>query len=158
MTRIVTRIAIEDMEDFARGAAFLGTGGGGDPHSGRLFAETMMRTHGAPEVVGVDDVPDDANCFIVAMMGAPTVIVEKLFNGEDAELAVASLERYTGVKADYIIPAEIGGINSTLPIAFAARRGVPVVDCDGMGRAFPEIQMVTYNVYGVSVTPLAIAN
>lgn len=154
----MTKIAIEDMEDFARGAAFLGTGGGGDPHSGRLFSETMMRRHGVPDIVSVEDVPDDANCFTIAMMGAPTVIVEKLFNGEDAELALSKLEKYLGVKADYLVPAEIGGVNSTLPMAIAARRGLPVVDGDGMGRAFPEIQMVTYNVYGVPITPMAIAN
>lgn len=154
----MTRISIDEMEDFARGAAFLGTGGGGDPHSGRLFAETMMRRYGPPEMVEVDDVPDDANCFSIAMMGAPTVIVEKLFNGEDAELAISRLEKYTGRKADYILPIEIGGINSTLPLAIAARRGLPVVNCDGMGRAFPELQMVTYNIYGVSISPMAMTN
>lgn len=146
------------MEDFARGAAFLGTGGGGDPHSGRLFAETMMARHGAPEIVAVDDVPDDAVCFTIAMMGAPTVIVEKLFRGDDAELAVSRLEKYLGHKADFIAPIEIGGINSTLPLALAAQRGLPLVNCDGMGRAFPELQMVTYNVYGVSISPMAMAN
>ena len=154
----MTNITLEDMEDFARGAAFLGTGGGGDPHSGKLFAETMMKQHGVPDLVDVDDVPDDANCFTIAMMGAPTVIVEKLFNGDDAELALSRLEKYLGVKADYILPIEVGGINSTLPMALAAKRGLPVIDADGMGRAFPELQMVTYNVYGVSIAPMAMAN
>jgi len=154
----MTSITIDDMEDFARGAAFLGTGGGGDPHAGRLFGESMMRRYGAPEIVAVDDVPDHAHCFTIAMMGAPTVILEKLFNGEDAELALNKLEKYLGIMADYIVPAEIGGINSTLPLAVAARRGLPVVDGDGMGRAFPELQMITYNVYGVPIAPMAIAN
>src|SRR5690606_73537 len=45
-----------------------------------------------------------------------------------------------------------------LPLAVAARRGLPVIDADGMGRAFPEIQMVTYNVYGVPIAPVVIAN
>jgi hypothetical protein len=76
------KIAIADMMDLARGATFLGTGGGGDPYSGRLFAEQMIHRHGAPEMVSVADVPDDAACYIIAMMGAPTVIVEKLMNGK----------------------------------------------------------------------------
>jgi hypothetical protein len=33
-----------------------------------------------------------------------------------------------------------------------------VVDADGMGRAFPELQHETFNVYGVSGTPMAITN
>ncbi len=42
-----------------------------------------------------------------------------------------------------------------LPIAAAARRGIPLVDADGMGRAFPELQMVTFTIGGASATPLA---
>ena len=41
------------------------------------------------------------------------------------------------------MPMEAGGVNSMLPIAAAARLNLPMVDCDGMGRAFPELQMVT---------------
>jgi hypothetical protein len=32
-----------------------------------------------------------------------------------------------------------------------------VVDADGMGRAFPELQMETFSVYGIAGSPLAIA-
>ena len=39
-----------------------------------------------------------------------------------------------------ILVAEIGGANALCPLTVAARLGLPVVDCDGMGRAFPEIQ------------------
>ena len=45
-----------------------------------------------------------------------------------------------------------------IPIVAAARAGLPIVNCDGMGRAFPEIQMTTFNVYGVSVTPAVVVN
>ena len=36
--------------------------------------------------------------------------------------------------------------------------GIPLVDADGMGRAFPEIQMVTPTMYGVSATPTFLVN
>ncbi len=45
-----------------------------------------------------------------------------------------------------------------IPIAVAARRGLPLIDADGMGRAFPELQMVTFNVYGVPISPFVITN
>jgi len=152
------KLEIEDIVDFARGAAFLGVGGGGDPHIGRLFCEHTMQTHGAPEVVDLADLPHDANVYTIAMMGAPTVMVEKLCCGEDAELAISKLEARTGKKATHILACEIGGINATLPIAMASKRGIPLINADGMGRAFPEIQMVTFNVYGVPITPMVIAN
>lgn len=45
-----------------------------------------------------------------------------------------------------------------LPIAAAARLGLPLVDCDGMGRAFPELQMVTFTIGGVKATPMALTD
>jgi hypothetical protein len=32
------------------------------------------------------------------------------------------------------------------------------VDADGMGRAFPELQMTTFHIYGISITPMAISD
>jgi uncharacterized protein len=152
------KIELEMLEDFARGAAFLGTGGGGDPYIGRLFCAHAIEVYGAPRMMSLEEVPDTANVFTVAGMGAPTVLVEKLLSLEDVHLAVSKLEAHLGRRADAIIAAECGGINATLPIAYAAMRQLPVIDADGMGRAFPGIHMVSFNVYGVSCTPMAIAN
>jgi len=55
------------------------------------------------------------------------------------------------------MPIECGGINSMIPLIVAAETGLPVVDADGMGRAFPELSMETFAVYGVHGSPLAIA-
>jgi DUF917 family protein len=146
------------LKDFARGAAFLGTGGGGDPYIGRLCCAHAIDVYGAPEMIPLEALHDDANVFSVAGMGAPTVLVEKMFSLEEAHLAVSKLEAFLDRGADAIIAAECGGINATLPLAYAAMRRLPVVDADGMGRAFPALQMVSFNVYGVSCTPMAIAN
>ena len=45
-----------------------------------------------------------------------------------------------------------------LPIAASARLGIPMVDADGMGRAFPELQMVTFTIGGVKATPMALTD
>lgn len=152
------KINLENLEDFAYGAAFLGTGGGGDPYLGKLFTRQALIEHGAPDLMALKDVPDDAKVFCVAMMGAPTILIEKLFSIEDLDLAVRTLEEKLGFQADIIIPAEIGGINATVPVAYAAYRGLPVLDADGMGRAFPSLEMITYNVLGVPCTPMSLAN
>lgn len=152
------KLTVDVMADLARGSAFLGTGGGGDPYAGRLYAEHMVQTHGAPELVHPSEIPDDANVFLFGMIGAPTVLVEKLMAGPECDLTIDLMEKATGRKADYIISAEIGGLNSVIPVAMAARRGIPIVDADGMGRAFPEIQMTTFNVYGVPISPIVIVN
>lgn len=152
------KISLEDLPYIATGAAFLGTGGGGDPYIGRMLATSAIEEFGPPELVSVESLADDANVYTIAMLGAPTVLVEKGACGDDIDLALAQLQEYTGRRADAVIPIEIGGVNSLVPVMAAARTGLPLVDADGMGRAFPEIQMVTYNVHGVSCTPLVVTD
>ncbi len=152
------KLTLDDIEDFARGAAFLGAGGGGDPYIGRLMLEQVMAETGPVTFVDIEDIDDNALLVPTAMMGAPTVMIEKLPNGGEAELSLKAVETYMGRKATAIMPAEIGGINALLPVVLAARLGLPVVDCDGMGRAFPELQMVTFSVFGHSASPLAITD
>jgi DUF917 family protein len=147
----------EQLTDLARGAALLGTGGGGDPLIGRLLVEQAMREHGPVTVLDPDELEDDAFVIPTAMMGAPTVMVEKIPSGTEPVRALRALEAHLGRKADATMPIECGGINSMIPLFVAARTGLPVVDADGMGRAFPELQMETFSVYGVPGSPMAIA-
>lgn len=153
MTRTVTA---EDMRDLARGAAVLGTGGGGDPHVGRLLAERILRERGPVELVSLDDVPADACVMPVGMMGAPTVMIEKLPSTEQVGDGVTALARYLGKQPTHVACIEAGGVNSTLPFVAAAQLGLPLIDGDGMGRAFPELQMVMPTLYGIQGTPMSI--
>ncbi|MDQ0643159.1 DUF917 domain-containing protein [Microbacterium murale] len=148
-------ITAEDIPGLARGAAVLGTGGGGDPYIGALLAAQALRQHGDVTVVSVDEVPDDALVLTVAMMGAPTVMVEKLPSLDEVVAPVHALSASLGRPVTHIACAEVGGVNSTIPIAAAAALGLPLIDADGMGRAFPELQMVLPTLYGVAASPLA---
>jgi DUF917 family protein len=148
----------ENIEELALGAAFLGTGGGGDPHTGRLLLERAMEGVDSIRIISVDEVPDDALVAPTAMMGAPTVLIEKLPNGAEAQQSLARLEQALGQKAFAVMPAEIGGLNALLPLVLAAKTGLPVVDADGMGRAFPELQMTTFHVHGHSASPIAMTD
>src|SRR5262249_24801829 len=148
----------QDLADLARGAALLGTGGGGDPYVGRLMVEQAMAEGGEVRLISLDEVPDDALVIPTAMMGAPTVLVQKIPSGRERLAPLGALESYLGRRAYATMPMECGGINSTMPLVVGARLGLPVIDADGMGRAFPELQMETFHVYGVPGTPMAITN
>jgi DUF917 family protein len=151
------KLGLDQLTDLARGAALLGTGGGGDPLIGRLLVEQAIREHGPVTVLDPEELDDDAFVIPTAMMGAPTVMVEKIPSGAEPVAALRALEAHLGRSADATMPIECGGINSMIPLFVAARTGLPVVDADGMGRAFPELQMETFSVYGVPGTPMAIA-
>ncbi|USQ79152.1 DUF917 domain-containing protein [Ornithinimicrobium faecis] len=152
-------LTADAVRDLARGAAVLGTGGGGDPHVGALLAEQAIVAHGPVEVVPLNELPDDAMVVMVAMMGAPTVMVEKLPSLEEVRAAVQAAESALPEGTiTHIVCAEIGGVNSTLPVAAAATLGLPLVDADGMGRAFPELQMVLPTLSGIAASPVSFAD
>lgn len=152
------KLSIEDLTNVARGAAFLGTGGGGDPYIGRMLSTSAIQEFGMPEIIEPEELDDNAIIFTIAMLGAPTVLSEKGASGADVDLAIEKMEKHLGKKADALMPIEIGGVNSMVPIMAAARKNLPLVNADGMGRAFPEIQMVTFNVYGVTCTPITVTD
>ena len=148
----------ETIEHIALGAAVLGTGGGGDPYIGMLMAQQAIRDHGPVELYTLDELADDDLIVPAAMMGAPTVMVEKIPNGDDMINAFQALGNYMGQPIRATMSIEAGGMNSVVPIYVAARLRLPLVDCDGMGRAFPEVQMLTHTIHGISATPMAMAD
>ncbi|MGI5167744.1 DUF917 domain-containing protein [Spirillospora sp. CA-253888] len=148
----------EQLEDMARGAGILGTGGGGDPYVGKLLAQQAMREHGPVTVVDIDEVPADAMVVAVSGMGAPTVSLEKIPAGTEEVTALRALEKALGRRATHLMPIEVGGLNSMVPFIAAAQTGLPLVDGDAMGRAFPEAQMVLPALIGVTVAPMAVAD
>jgi uncharacterized protein len=117
--QLIRLIDVGDLDDIATGGAILGTGGGGDPYIGKLMAQEAIRRHGKVRLVDVDGFADDALIAPVCMMGAPTVMTEKLPQGEEIVIALRKLEKFMGTKVDGLLCGEAGGINSTTP--FVAR-------------------------------------
>jgi DUF917 family protein len=152
------RLAEADLWPTAVGAAILGTGGGGNPYVGMLRARAALRAGRELVVVDPDELADDALVVGAGGMGAPVVSVEKLPQGEEETEAVRALEAHLGRRVDVVAPVEVGGGNSMVALVVAALLGVPVLDGDGMGRAFPELQMVTYLIYGGDAAPAALAD
>lgn len=140
------------------GAAILGTGGGGNTYLTKLRAFEVMRAGFPIEIIPLADLADDARIVPLGGIGAPVVGVERIKEGKEGLRALRALERHLGFAADALACEEIGGANSMEPLIIAAQAGIPVVDGDGMGRAFPEMQMTTYSIYGHSSTPSAMSD
>jgi DUF917 family protein len=148
----------QDVEDLATGAAILGTGGGGDPYLGKLMALSVLEKGMKIKVIDPEEVPDDALVIPSAAMGTPTVLIEKISKGTEVVEAFERLEKYFGQEVFATMPLESGGVNSVNPLTVGARCGLPIVDTDGMGRAFPELQMTTFNIYGVPCCPMTLVD
>ncbi|MFR2464576.1 MAG: DUF917 family protein, partial [Clostridia bacterium] len=125
------KIGISEIEDIAMGVALLGAGGGGDPYVGKLVAIGAVKECGPVTLLDPDEIPDDVLIMPIAMMGAPTVLAEKGIGGKEYETLYKMVSRFFGREIYALMPIEAGGVNSMLPIAAAARLGLPLVDCDG---------------------------
>ena len=142
----------------ARGCAVLGAGGGGDIYTYLLQALQASQESGPAPLVDVDELPDDALIMPCGGIGAPMVSIEKIENGDEGERLREYLEFTTGRRVAALMATEIGGGNGVLPVAWAARMGLPVVDADGIGRAFPEIPQVTMHLAGISPSPAVLTD
>lgn len=147
------RIGIESLEDLAAGSVFLGTGGGGDPYISTLLARQIVSRCGPVDLIHPSMLDDDAFVVGIGGIGAPSVGLELLPASDQCLRALNALEEHVGRRLDAVVPVEVGGANSLIPIVAAATKGLPVVDGDGMGRAFPEAQMTTFSISGVPSTP-----
>jgi DUF917 family protein len=148
----------EELEPLAIGAWILGAGGGGDPYHAWL---NLRRLYDAGAVVSLTDplaLDDDALVAVVSTMGAPLVGEERLTDPEVAALAVRQMEEHLGRRFDAVMSLEIGGSNAFQPLMVAAVTGLPVLDADTMGRAYPEAQHSSFAIGDLRPYPLTLAD
>ncbi len=152
------QIAESDLPAISIGAAILGTGGGGNPYLGMLRVRELLRRGRRIRVIDPEDLHDSDLLVVSGAMGSPTVSYEKLARGDEEAEAVRALERHLGRRFTAVAPLEMGGGNSMAALCVGALVDLPVVNGDGMGRAFPELQMITYLIYGGTPSPSAVAD
>ena len=123
-----------------------------------MLAKQAIKKYGPVKLISIEELEDDALVVPVSGMGAPTITIEKLLSEVELTAPLEKMEELLNKKVDVIIPIEIGGINSLMPIAVAAQKGLPILDADAMGRAFPEAQMVTFYLAGYKSSPVTMAD
>ena len=152
------QIDLDNLASLSLGCTVFAGGGGGDPRIGELSAREAIRRVGPVPVVSIDDCGDDDLVLPCGMIGAPTVMIEKIPNGAEGRVIRETYERHFGRPVKAVMPFEMGGINGVLPVAWAAYAGLPLLDADFMGRAFPELQMLTPHLFGMSGSPAVITD
>ncbi|MDA0636698.1 DUF917 domain-containing protein [Nonomuraea sp. MCN248] len=138
-----------DIPALARGCAVLGTGGGGGVRAGSLAAARAVGEHGPVPLVRLAELSPDALVLPLSGIGAPTVSHEMIHSEDEPKRVAEEVERLFGRPPAAVMSSEIGGSNGVQPVAWAAWLGLPLLDADGMGRAFPEVQMVSMHVAGL---------
>ena len=131
-----------------------GCGGGGESYHCRLWCLEILRENkDKMRVVPPSFFPSSSDLVAdIGYMGAPTVIHELLSNGRECLEAVNAIEKYLSKKLAGVYSGEIGGANGLMGLIVAASKGIPCIDCDGMGRAFPCLDHVVSFIHGLPVT------
>ena len=158
----------QEIEDFVRGCAFYGTGGGGLPENG---IESLLSELDKGKEIGwldINELSDDDVTVCPFLMGSiapltPQIKKEmanfglnSIKNKQKDTLAIAikELSNYTGKKVNALIPIELGGANTPGCIAAGLAMGIPTIDGDYTGRAIPEISQTTPYLHDKSLLPI----
>jgi len=151
-------ITEDDIESLAVGAWVLGTGGGGNPYLSLLNMRALYREGKRVQLIDAEDLADDAYVAVIAGMGAPLVGIERLTDHRVFTRAAVLMEEHTRRRFDAVMGMEIGGGNGVRPLMVAANLGIPVVDSDTMGRAYPEAQMTSVAVGDLKPCPMTVVD
>jgi len=133
MRRILTA---RDIEAAVKGGAVFAAGGGGFADHGRMLGTAAVNA-GHPELVTMDEIPDDAFIATAAAIGAPAGTTQWQMLGVDYVKAVELVQRELGAPIYGLMIGQNGKsstLNGWLPSAVL---GTKVVDAVGDLRAHP---------------------
>ncbi len=160
------KLTAGDIEPLLEGLAILGTGGGGNPEWGRAILEKDLAEGRELVLVDPDRVSDDSLVVCGGIMGSVKTLeqwsIHELLERWEKRFelleATRAMERYLNRRVDYVVPFEVGGLNTPVILSLAARLGIPTVDGDALGRSAPETQMTSFLGHGISLTPMPLVD
>jgi DUF917 family protein len=136
----------------------LAAGAGGNPEVGLLMALVAVQGYGPVPVIGLDELPDDALVVPCGLIGAARLADERIFSGEEGVVLSRLFGELHGKRVGALMCFETAGANGLVPVTWAARAGLPLVDADGAGRSFPGFQQRAMHVAGVPASPVVLTD
>jgi DUF917 family protein len=146
----------QDVEAAIRGGSVFAAGGGGWAEHGRMLGTAAVNI-GQPELVSMDEVPDDAWIATAAAIGAPAGTTQWQMLGVDYVKAVEMLQDALGEPVYGLMIGQNGmssTMNAWLPSALL---GTKVVDAVGDIRAHPTGDMGSIGMAGSPEATIQVA-
>jgi hypothetical protein len=149
-------IGKQEMVDIVIGAGLLGAGGGGSIAEGMKLVDRVLEFGSGVQLASVEDLGDEDWGAVIAGMGSPVASSTRV-RTHSPNFALQLLEEAQGFTSAFVMPFELGAGNSLNPMLVAVQRGISIIDGDPVGRAVPQIDMTTFHLGGLSLSPLALA-
>lgn len=144
------------VERIAKGACFLGSGGGGPLSITPAIIDNIFKVTDTVKVVEIEDVSDDSHLAITAGMGSPQRAAGMTFDTAPA-VSFDAVEKLYGKTLNYVAAIEVGAANSVIPMLVSAQKNIPLIDANGAGRAVPTLPSTTFAQVGIPTTPAVLS-
>lgn len=159
---------LENLKNIVVGSTFFGGGGGGSREEGDALVELMKEEGGSGLEIPLVQVSQmetkkdgrEVVSTMVAALGSPTATKGKTFVDEAQNAVEGMIREAKNSKKElvYIYSGEQGGGNTMLPIYVAYKKGMPLLDVDGNGRAVPAMDTGLQPIHGVPTSPVVLAS
>ena len=160
------RLKAEDVDPLLEGLGHPGDRRRSSPEWGREILQNDLERGRSLEIIDPDDLPDSSLVVSGGIMGSVKTFeqigVKELVQRweTDFELlrATRTMEHYLHRSVDYVVPFEVGGLNTPVILSLASRLGTAAVNGDALGRSAPETQMTSFIMHGISLTPMPLVD
>lgn len=151
----------KDINYIVYGACFLASGGGGPLGLALLFMDKMLNDADVMHYVNPENLEAHKNIAFVAGLGSPDKIFEGF--GQTVSLnAFMEMDNYLVQSGQeplgYLIPVEMGAMNTLIPFIISAKKGISVINGDPCGRAAPEMSMNLFNIHKLPLNPVILTS
>ncbi len=151
----------KDINYIVYGACFLASGGGGPLGLALLFMDKMLNDADVMHYVNPENLETHKNIAFVAGLGSPDKIFEGF--GQTVSLnAFMEMDNYLVQSGQeplgYLIPVEMGAMNTLIPFIISAKKGIAVINGDPCGRAAPEMSMNLFNIHKLPLNPVILTS
>ncbi len=145
----------ESLRNIVMGAGLLGSGGGGSTLEGMKLVDKVLEFSDSVKLMHPNETADNDWGAVIAGMGSPIASLSRV-RTYSPRWAIELLEKEVGFISSFVIPFEIGAGNSLNPMLAAVQKDIPIIDGDPCGRAVPQVDMTTFFLGGLSISPFTL--
>jgi DUF917 family protein len=151
----IASIGVEDVPAMYEGAKFYSPAvGDANRSSVTAWLSGLLERNGPVPLRRVESVAPELPCVSVCVLGSGSAMADLPPAGDEFVSAVRQIERLQRVRFGAVYPLAAATVSALVAVVTASQLGVPLLDADGMGRAFALIHHTAMHLAGVSPTPL----
>lgn len=116
----------------------------------------VLARNGPVALVRPEAVAPRTRCAALCVVGSGPAVADLPPSGDEFALAVRELELLCQHRFGAVYPLAAATVSALVPVVAASQLDVPLLDTDGMGRAFPLVHHTAMQLAGLAPAPLVL--